>query len=263
MALTIDSTVTLNNGVAIPLFGLGTWQLGEGEEARRAVAYALQIGYRLLDTAAAYENERSVGAAIRESGISREEVFVTTKLANTEQGYESALAAFRDSLERLGLDYIDLYLIHWPATDRWPDAWRAMLQLLDGGQCRAIGVSNFEIHHLEQLRGFSPIAPMVNQVPFHPFEYQKALLDYCHEHGIRLEGYSPLTHRQHIGDPRLAAIAEKHGKTPAQVLIRWALQHEVITIPKSAHPERIRENAAVFDFTLDDEDMATLDAIGW
>ena len=259
--LTITSTVKLNNGVDMPIFGLGTWQLDEGEEARRAVEYALQIGYRHLDTAAAYGNEHSVGKAVKESGLERREVFITTKLWNEDQGYESALAACNASLERLGTDYLDLYLIHWPATDRWPDAWRAMLTLLEGGQCRAIGVSNFEIHHLEELREFSPIAPMVNQVPFHPFKYQKELLDYCNAHDIRLEGYSPLTHGRHIEHPQLATIAAKHHKTPAQVLIRWALQHAVITIPKSAHSERIRENAAIFDFALDAEDMTVLDGL--
>jgi len=258
--LTINSTVKMNNGGEIPLFGLGTWQLAEGEEARRVTGYALEVGYRLIDTAAAYENERSVGEAIRESGIAREEIFLTTKLANFEQGYDSALSAFRESLERLGTGYIDLYLIHWPATDRWTDAWKAMLTL-PKEQCRAIGVSNFEISHLEELRAFSPIMPAVNQVPFHPFQYQKELLDYCNGHGIRLEGYSPLTHGRNLADPKLAAIAAKHGKTPAQILIRWALQHEVITIPKSAHPERVKENAEVFDFALDNEDMTAIDSV--
>jgi diketogulonate reductase-like aldo/keto reductase len=259
--LTITSTVTLNNGVEMPLFGLGTWQLAEGEEARRAVDSALRIGCRLIDTAAAYENERSVGAAVRESGIARNAIFLTTKLANHNQGHDSALTAFRESLERLGLDYIDLYLIHWPATERWPDAWRAMLTLLEGGQCRAIGVSNFEIHHLEELRAFSPILPAVNQVPYSPFHPQRELLAYCRDHGIAFEGYSPLR-EVNMYDPRLQAITGKHGKTPAQILLRWPLQHGVITIPKSAHPERIRENAEVFNFALDTEDMAVLDALG-
>lgn len=245
----------------MPLFGLGTWQLAEGEEARRATGYALEIGCRLIDTAAAYENERSVGAGVRESGIPREEIFLTTKLANHQQGYDSALAAFRESLARLGTDYIDLYLIHWPATDQWPDAWRAMLTLLEGGQCRAIGVSNFQIAHLEELRAFSPILPAVNQVPFSPRRPQRELLAYCREHGIAFEGYSPLR-GANLADPGLAAIAGKHGKTPAQVLLRWSLQHGAITIPKSAHLERIRENADIFDFTLNDEEMRTVDGMG-
>jgi len=258
--LTITSTVQLNNGNEMPLFGFGTWQLAEGEEARRAVTVALEAGYRLIDTAAAYENERSVGRAIRESGIPREEIFLTTKLANFDQGYDSALTAFRDSLERLGADYIDLYLIHWPATGRWPAAWRAMLTL-PKEQCRAIGVSNFEVEHLEELRSFSPIMPAANQVPYSPLQPQRQLLAYCRQHGVAFEGYSPLRAAD-LRDPRLLAIAGKHGKTPAQILLRWPLQHEAITIPKSAHPERIRENAAIFDFALDDEDMATLDALG-
>lgn len=258
--LTITSTVKLNTGHEMPLFGFGTWRLAEGEETRRAVAAALEAGYRLIDTAAAYENERSVGQAIRGSGIPREQIFVTTKLANGDQGYDSALAAFQGSLERLGTGYIDLYLIHWPATDRWPDAWRAMLTL-PKEQCRAIGVSNFEIEHLEELRSFSPILPAVDQVPYSPARPQRRLLAYCREHGIAFEGYSPLR-TANLHDPRLIAIAKKHGKTPAQILLRWPLQHGVITIPKSAHPERIRENADIFDFSLDDEDMAALDAMG-
>ncbi|MHB0936388.1 MAG: aldo/keto reductase [Armatimonadota bacterium] len=258
--LTINSTVKLNTGNEMPLFGFGTWQLAEGDEARHAVAVALQAGYRLIDTAEAYENERSVGEAIRESGIPREEIFLTTKLANFEQGYDSALTAFHDSLAWLGTEYIDLYLIHWPATHRWPDAWRAMLTL-PKEQCRAIGVSNFEIEHLEELREISPIMPAANQVPYSPYHPQQQLLAYCREHDIAFEGYSPLRTAR-LDDPRLVAIAEKHGKTPVQILLRWPLQHGVITIPKSAHSKRIRENAHLFDFALDDEDMAVLDALG-
>lgn len=258
--LTINSTVKLNNGVEMPLFGLGTWQLEEGEEARQAVTAALQAGYRLIDTAAAYGNERSVGRAIAESGIDRQEIFLTTKLWNQDHGYDSALTAFRHNLARLGTEYIDLYLIHWPATNHWPDAWRALLTL-PKEQCRAIGVSNFEIEHLEHLRKFSPIMPAVNQVPFSPYHPQRQLLAYCREHGIAFEGYSPLR-TANLHDPSLLAIARKHGKTPIQILLRWPLQHGVITIPKSAHPERIRENAGIFDFTLDADDMATLDALG-
>lgn len=261
MQLSLSSTMTLNNGVQMPMFGLGTYLSPQGTATREAVQAALRVGYRLLDTAAAYGNEADVGAAIAESGIAREEIFVTTKVWIDDQGAKATPSAFRQSLQALGLDYLDLYLIHWPAPSRWQQAWTAMQGLLDSGACRAIGVSNFEIHHLEELRRISSVLPAVNQVEFSPFLYRKALLEYCSEQGIRLEAYSPLTRGEKFNDPRLRNIAKKYGKSPAQILIRWPLQHGVIVIPKSVHAARIREDAEVFDFEIAPEDMAILDSM--
>ncbi|HEY3417532.1 MAG TPA: aldo/keto reductase, partial [Armatimonadota bacterium] len=248
MSLTISSTVTLNNGVEMPLFGLGVFRTPPGTATQQAVSYALQIGYRLIDTASAYGNEEEVGIGVAESGIDRHEVFVTTKAWIDEQGLEETRAACERSLQLLGMDYLDLYLIHWPAPGRWLDAWRAMLALREEGKCRAIGVSNFTIRHLRELQAATSVEPAVNQVEFSPFHFDKDLLDYCREHNIRVESYSPLTRGEKFNHPTLHAIAARHGKSPAQILIRWTLQHAVVVIPKSANPAHIRENADVFDF---------------
>lgn len=261
MKLTIASTVALTGGVAIPRFGLGVYQTRAGTEAREAVRRALECGYRHIDTAALYGNEADVGAAIRESGVPRDEVFVTTKLWNDDHGYESALTAFEESRRRLGLEVVDLYLIHWPVTGRRGESWRALERLLGDGRCRAVGVSNYTIAHIDQVLDEGNVVPSVNQVEFSPFLYQRELLEHCHARGIRIEAYSPLTKARRLDDERLAAVATRHAKSPAQVLIRWALQREVIVIPKSADPGRIAENAAVFDFELTGEDMAALDAL--
>ncbi len=260
MSLTITSTVTLNNGVEMPLFGLGVFQTQQGQETQQAVRWALETGYRLIDTAAIYRNEAGVGIGIRESSVPREEVFVTTKLWNNAHRYERAMAAYDESLRKLQMDYVDLYLIHWPATEQRDEAWRALEALYEEGKCRAIGVSNYQIHHLEEVLAQSDIVPAVNQVKFNPYNYDKQLLDYCNAHDIQLEAYSPLTQGRRLDDPKLVAIAKHYDKTPAQILIRWALQHHVVVIPKSSHQNRIQENADVFDFTISDEDMARLDA---
>jgi diketogulonate reductase-like aldo/keto reductase len=262
MEINIASTVTLNNGVEMPLLGLGVYQARTGREAENAVLWALEAGYRLIDTAMMYGNEDSVGKAIRKSGIPREEVFVTTKLWNTDHGYDRTLAACDTSLRNLGMDTVDLYLIHWPVHELSTETWMAMETLLKQGKARAIGVSNYAIHHLEELLSSANVVPAVNQVEFSPYLYQKDLLGYCNTHSIRLEAYSPLTRGRRLKEPNLVAIARKYGKTPAQVLIRWALQHEIVVIPKSVKRERIRENAAVFDFEIAPEDMARLDAFG-
>ncbi|MGI0156751.1 MAG: aldo/keto reductase, partial [Thermoplasmata archaeon] len=234
-----------------------------GAVTRQAVTWALAEGYRLIDTATLYGNEADVGAAARASGVPREEVFVTTKLWHSDQGYAAAKRACRESLERLGLDYVDLYLIHWPRADSPGDrleTWRAFEELKDAGLCRAIGVSNYTIRHLEELaRARTP--PAVNQVEFHPFVYDPELVEYCSTHGIRLEAYSPLTRNRRLDDPTIAEVARTVGRSPAQVLIRWGLQHGAVEIPKSVHRERIRENARVFDFELPDAAMARLDAL--
>ena len=254
--------VTLNNGIEMPLLGLGTYMMRRGKETEDAVRWALEAGYRLIDTATLYENEHSVGRAIKKSRVPREEVFVTTKLWNDDHGYKRALAAFHESLGRLGLEYVDLYLIHWPVERLRGDSWRALETLLADGKCRAIGVSNYTIRHLERLLESSSTVPAVNQVEFSPFLFQRGLLDFCRESGIQLQAYSPLTRGRRLRDPALARIAERYGKTRAQVLIRWALQHGVVVIPKSSHRDRIRENAEVFNFSVLPDDMEWLDSRG-
>jgi diketogulonate reductase-like aldo/keto reductase len=258
--LTIESTVTLNTGLNMPLFGLGTYQ-AHGREVEKAVKAALDEGYRLIDTAAMYGNEEEVGKAIRESGIAREDIFVTTKLWNSDHGYENALNAFEKSLNRLDIGYIDLFLIHWPVEGLRADTWRAFEELYESKQLRAIGVSNYLIHHLKDLLQIAQVPPAVDQVEFSPFLYQKELLEFCHKNDIRLEAYSPLTKGRKLDDPELRTIAEKYDKSVAQLLIRWSLQHDIITIPKSSRAERIQENARVFDFEISDEDMKKMDSM--
>jgi diketogulonate reductase-like aldo/keto reductase len=245
----------------MPVFGLGVWQSASGGPARDAVRHALARGYRLIDTAAAYENEADVGEGIRRSGLPRDEIFVTTKLWNEDQGYESALKAFEESRRALGVKTVDLYLLHWPVEGKWPESWRALTRLLAQGDCRAIGVSNFTVHHLEALRELSEVVPAVNQVEFSPFLFQADLLAYCHARGIQLEAYAPLTRGRRLQDPTVARIAAAHGGTPAQVLLRWGLQHHVVEIPKSAQPSRIDENAGALSIELTGKDLAELDRL--
>ena len=261
---TLASRVRLNQGPEMPWVGLGVFQSDPGPTTERAVTWALEAGYRAIDTAAMYRNEADVGRAVRASGVPRAEVFVTTKLWFTDHGYENALRAGRDSQERLGLGPIDLYLIHWPRANSPQarlDSWRALEQLKEEGTCRAIGVSNYTIRHLEELRGHSSTTPAVNQVEYHPWVHDPELLAYVEGHGIRLEAYSPLTRGSRLDDPMVSAIGLHHGRSPAQVLIRWGLQHGIVEIPKSVHRERIVENAAVFDFVLSAQEMAELDAL--
>ena len=259
--MAIDQVVTLNNGVEMPVLGLGVWQVQTGNECRRAVLWALEAGYRHIDTARIYGNEKDVGAAIRDSGLPRAEIFVTTKLWNGDQGYEKALRAFDHSLSALGLEYVDLYLIHWPVPGTREDSWRALQHILEEGRSRAIGVSNYTDRHLAELLSWADVPPAVDQVEFSPYLYQVDLLEYCRGHGIQLEAYSPLTRGRQLKDVKLVNVARRVGHTPAQVLIRWALQHDLVVIPKSVRHARIVENAAVFDFSLSAEDMAVLDAL--
>ena len=259
--LSIDSRVTLNDGVAMPLLGFGTYQIASGNRCERVVEHALRRGYRHIDTAALYGNEGDVGRAVRNAGVSRAEIFVATKLWNSDQGYDSTFRAFDRSLSRLGLETIDLYLIHWPEPGKRLDAWRAMVEIRKQGRCRSIGVSNFTIRHLEELLRASGTVPSVNQVEFSPFLYQRELLQFCVGKGIRLVAYCPLTRGDKLKHPLLVTLGRKHGKTAAQVMLRWALQHGVGAIPKSVRTARIDENAALFDFALSDADMADLDRL--
>lgn len=247
----------------MPAIGFGTWQIRLNGHAHKAVAAALNAGYRLIDTARIYGNEKGVGRAIRESGITREEIFVTTKLWNSDQGYEKAIQAFEASLAKLGLDYIDLYLIHWPVPGRRLESWRAMEGLFDSGKVRAIGVSNFTVPHLEELLKHAKVVPAVNQVELHPFIYndQKELLAFCRDKQIVVEAYSPLAHGERLHDGVITEIANAHQKTNAQVLLRWCIQHGTVPLPKSSKAERIAENLAVFDFELTDAEMDRLNGL--
>jgi methylglyoxal/glyoxal reductase len=261
MQATVEPFAKLNNGVTIPRLGLGVYQSPPGQVTQRAVEYALKIGYRHIDTARIYNNETDVGTALRKSGIKREDVFITTKLWNSDHGYDTALKACDDSLKRLGLKYLDLYLIHWPVPEIRNESWTALTKLLKDGKCRSIGVSNYTIQHLTELLEDADVVPMVNQVEFSPFLYQKQLLEYCEKNKIQLEAYSPLTQGEKLNHPRIQQIAKRHNKSPAQVLIRWSLQHHLVTLPKSIREERIRENNQVFDYNLTSEDMKVLDSL--
>jgi len=255
-----NSKAVLNNGVGLPWLGFGTFRLEAGVECRNAVLWALEAGYRLVDTAMLYGNELDVGLSVKECGIPREEIFVTTKLWTTDFGFDKTTKACSASLKKLGLDYVDLYLIHWPEGVLRSESWKALEKLYEDGRCKAIGVSNYAIRHLEELLEFADIIPAVNQVEFNPYLYQKELLDYCRKHGIQLEAYRSLLKGLKMEDERLVGIASHYKKTPAQILIRWALQHEVIAIPKSKSRERILENAGVFDFSISQRDMKALDS---
>jgi 2,5-diketo-D-gluconate reductase A len=254
--LTIPSVV-LHDGIEIPQLGFGVFQVPP-EETQATVELALDAGYRHIDTAAAYRNEAGVGAALAASGLPREEVFVTTKLWNAEQGHDSTLAAFEASLDRLGLDHVDLYLIHWPvpSEDRFVDTWQAFERIYEEESARTIGVSNFRIEDLERLEAETDTRPTVNQIELHPSLQQTDLRAFQAEHRIATEAWSPLAQGGVLDDETIAGIAERHDRTPAQVILRWHLQLGNVVIPKSVTPERIRENIEVFDFELDDEDMA-------
>jgi diketogulonate reductase-like aldo/keto reductase len=254
----IASTVELGNGVAIPWVGLGVFKSPPGKETEQAVRWALEIGYRHVDTAAYYQNEQDVARGLKASGVPREKVFITTKVWNTDQGFDQTLKAFDRSRKNLDLDMVDLYLVHWPVRGKFTDTWKALEKLLADGKVRAVGVSNFLVHHLEELMESSSVRPVVNQVEFHPFLVQKELLDFDTRSGIRHQAWSPLTRGRRLDDPVITKIARKHGKTAAQVVLRWDLQLGVITIPKSVHRERILENSLLFDFQLDADDMARI-----
>ena len=265
MTHTVPSVV-LNNGVKMPQFGLGVWQTADGAEVEAAVKSALDAGYRLIDTAALYGNEGGVGNAIREGGVPREEVFVTTKLWNNNQGDEQTVrAAFNESLEKLGLDYIDLYLIHWPtpAKDLYVETWKTFEKLYAEGKVRAIGVSNFQPDHLEKLISATDVVPAVNQIELHPYLPQHETRAACEQHGIAIESWSPIggSRGNLLENESVVAIAKAHGKSPAQIIIRWHIQNGLIVIPKSVRRERIEQNIDVFDFDLTADDMEQLAAL--
>lgn len=257
----ISTRVKLNNGVEMPWFGLGVFRSEDGAEVENAVKTALKNGYRSIDTASIYQNEKGVGKGIKDSGLKRDEIFLTSKVWNTEQGYESTLMAFHSSLERLQTDYLDLYLVHWPKGEKSKDTWKALEELYAQGKIKAIGVSNFLIHHLEDLLPECKVVPAVNQVEFHPELIQPELLDYCQGKGIQMEAWSPIMKGRVNEIPEIIDIAAKYGKTPVQVVLRWDIQKGVITIPKSVKPERIISNGNIFDFELAPEDMAIIDGL--
>lgn len=265
MVKNLQDTTTLHNGVKMPWFGLGVFKVEEGPELVNAVKSAIKNGYRSIDTAAIYGNEEGVGKGIqeglKEAGISREEIFVTSKVWNSDLGYESTLAAFETSLAKLGLEYLDLYLIHWPVEGKYKDAWKALEKLYKDGRVKAIGVSNFHIHHLEDLMKDAQIKPMIDQVEYHPRLTQKELQTFCKENGIQMEAWSPLMQGQLLNNDTLKEIAAKYNKSVAQVILRWDLQNGVVTIPKSTKEHRIIENADVFDFELTKADMDVIDGL--
>lgn len=261
MSLTLNSTAKLNNGIQIPRLGLGVYQIPPGRTTINAVKYALKVGYKHIDTAKIYGNESDVGKALKDNDIKREDIFITTKVWNSDQGYDSTLRAFEASLKRLGLSYVDLYLIHWPAQRKIIETWKAMVQLLKNGKVRTIGVSNYSINELKETMQNSDIIPAINQVEFHPFLYQKDLLEFCKNNIIQLEAYSPLTRGKRLDNLDVIKMGEKYNKTPAQILVRWSLQHDLVVIPKSSHTKRILENSQVFDFNIDQKDMELLNSL--
>lgn len=254
-----DCTV-LNNGVKMPWLGLGVWQVTNPRELDFAVKTALKYGYAAIDTADIYGNEKEVGRAIRESGVPRQDVFVTTKLWNARQreGFQAVLKAFEASRKRLDLDYVDLFMIHWPVKGKYVESWKALIKLYQQGAVRAIGVCNFHIHHLQDIIRETGVVPAVNQVELHPWLNQQPLVDFCVSQGIQVQAYSPLMNG-HLGEvPELVPIAKKYGRTPAQIVLRWNLQRKIAVIPKSVHEDRILENSKIFDFSLSEEDMAAI-----
>lgn len=265
MIKNLQDSAALHNGVQMPWFGIGVFKVEEGPELVNAVKFAIKHGYRSIDTASIYGNEESVGQAIfsgmQEAGIAREDLFVTSKVWNSDLGYESVIAAYETSLKKLGLDYLDLYLIHWPAAGRYKEAWRALETLYKEGKVKAIGVSNFQIHHLEELMNDGEIKPMVNQVEYHPRLTQENLRAFCQEQGIQLEAWSPLMQGHLLDNQDLKEIANKYNKSIAQIILRWDLQNGVVTIPKSTKEHRIIENSDIFDFELSKEDMTRINQL--
>lgn len=268
-ATKLTDTYTLANGVEIPIVGFGTWQTPDGDVAEASVKAALDAGYRHIDTAAAYQNEEGVGAGIRASGVARADIFLTTKLWNDDHGYDTTLRAMDASLEKLGTDYVDLYLIHWPRPlkfhDNWKETnaatWRAMEEILQAGKARAIGVSNFRPQHLDALLETASVVPAVNQIFLNPSDMQPNVVEYNKAHSILTEAYSPLGTGKIFHVPQLQEMAERYSRSIAQLVLRWSLQHEFLPLPKSVHADRIRQNGELFDFEISAEDMAVIDSL--
>ena len=261
MQVDINSKLKLNNGIEIPRLGLGTYNITRKKDVDRAIHSALEAGYRLIDTAAAYYNEREIGEAIKSSTVTREEIFITTKLDNSDHGYKSTFRAFEQSLSRLDTDYVDLYLIHWPISRRRNESWKAMEELLEKGKCKAIGVSNYMINHLEDLKKNSSVLPAVNQIEFNPFVFEREVKEYCQNLGVAVEAYTPIARGRKFKHEDIKRLSDKYGKTEAQVMLRWGIQHNVSVIPKSSSPERIKENADIFNFNISDEDMGVMNSL--
>jgi diketogulonate reductase-like aldo/keto reductase len=259
--MNLKSATKLANGVEMPWFGLGVFKVQEGQEVVDSVKAAIKAGYRSIDTATVYGNEEGVGQAIRESGVARDELFITTKVWNNDQGYDSTLAAFDLSLSKLGLDYVDLYLVHWPIRAKYKDTWRALEKLYADGKVRAIGVSNFQIDHLEDLLTEANVKPMVNQVELHPLLSQLELREFCRAQGIQIEAWAPLAQGHLLDNAVIADIAARHNKTLPQVILRWDLQNGIVTIPKSVKEERIIANADIFDFELSEDEISRINAL--
>ena len=254
-------TTTLSNGIDMPLLGLGVWRMEDGQEVEQAVRYALETGYRSIDTAKVYANEKGVGRGMKASGVPRGDIFLATKVWNSDQGYDETLKAFDQSLEELKEEYLDLYLVHWPVEGKYIESWRALERLYKEGRVRAIGVSNFLQHHLEDLMAKTTIAPMVNQIEFHPRLQQPGLQSFCRKHAIQIEAWSPLMKGRVLEIEALNRIAEKYGKNAVQVTLRWMVQKGIVAIPKSSKKDRIRSNVEVFDFSLSDSEIAIIDKL--
>ena len=257
--MTIESRINLNDGVSMPLFGIGVWRMEPGRETREAVTLALELGYIHIDTASMYKNEEDVGAAVQESSLPRENLFITSKVHTSEVGYDATLEAFERSLQKLKLSYIDLYLIHKPVEGFRQNTWKALEKLKKDGTCRSIGVSNFSPRHLDEILEICEFIPAVNQIEMNPFLAQKTISDYCRSKNIHITGFCPLARTEKSKDPAIVDVANECGKTWAQVMIRWSLQKQITTIPKSVNPQRIRENSDVFDFELNEKQMQRLD----
>ncbi len=257
----LQCTITMSNGVEIPYFGLGVYLVRDGEKVVNSVTYALDAGYRHIDTAAFYNNEKGVGEAINRSNVKRKDIFVTSKVWNSDQGYDKTLKAFDASTEKLGFEYLDLYLVHWPVKGKYKETWKAMERLYKEKRVRSIGISNFLKHQIEDLKQSIEIMPMINQMEFHPYLVQQNLIDYCNENGIVYEAWSPLMQGKMLSDSLINKLAAKYGKTAAQIILRWDLQKGVVTIPKSIKKERVISNSQIFDFELSQDDMKMIDGL--